>query len=107
MEIPIACISLYTDDSPVQHMPTVSEADARPGARETDDHHSRPLNANGVPFTPMKKKKIDDFDDDDMDLYGEALALDENGEEEPTKTLFEEEDEKEKLSDIDENKTRI
>ena len=106
MEIPFACISLYTDDSPIQHLPTVKEADEKPGLRELDDHHARPLNANGVPQNLKKSKKNADFDDDDLDLYGDALALDENGEEEPVKTLFEEEDEKEKLSDIDEDKKR-
>lgn len=109
MSIPIACIALYTDNSPVQHFPTVQEMDARPIPKgEGEGEQSRPTVLHGISLKEKMKKSAPQFDDDDMDLYGDALVVEDDvgEEEEPIKSLFEEEDEKEKQSDINEDLVR-
>lgn len=98
LDIPIACICLYTDDSPIQHLQLVKEVKLEtPSANQS----YIPKSVNG---SKQPKKNKMDVDDDLDDLYGDSVVAME--EDEPEQNLFEQEDQTEKVIDIDQEKKR-
>jgi hypothetical protein len=110
MDIMISCISLFSDDTPIQHLPTVKEVGPLENKKKVQETLKTKMKQATAASNNREKVKEDIFDDDDMDLYGDSIVNDIKEvamvDDEPIMNLFDEEDAKDVKSDIDEEQKR-